>query len=58
MQFNIRMGGLFRCCVQTCVEVMSQAVEAPKEGDTLTCKYCKKETMQFRAGAWEWKEKP
>lgn len=51
---RIRIGGLFRCCIATCEEAMFAATELPKEGETLTCKHCKKTSMVYRDGAWQW----
>lgn len=56
MTEHIRIGGLFRCCTATVSETMAErtARGGPKEGERLTCRYCKKETMVYRDGAWEW----
>ena len=45
----VRIGGLYRCCVDTAAEHGDGA-----EGDRLTCRYCQQETMVYRLGAWEW----
>lgn len=46
---KIRQGGLFRCCTQTAAEYGDGT-----EGERLACRFCKRETMRFRDGAWEW----
>ncbi len=53
---KFRPGGLMRCCVETLREAMWKADTPPKEGDTLTCKYCgsKDGNMIFHNDAWEW----
>ena len=55
--FKIRIGGLLRCCTTSLVE---QVITVPKEGDKVTCHYCKSPCggMIFRDGAFEWDRKP
>lgn len=53
--YRVRHGGLMRCCLQSLDDAMVEAIEPPKEGDTLRCKWCKDEDgMVFHAGAWQW----
>jgi hypothetical protein len=56
-EYNVHIGGLFRCCLASIDEAMLEATIPPKEGDTHTCKYCKKETMVFENNCWRWKQK-
>lgn len=55
--YNIRMGGLLRCCLSSLDGAMKEATEPPKEGDTLSCKCCG-DGMVYHADAWEWKGVP
>jgi hypothetical protein len=57
--YQVRVGGLLRCCMASLAEAMESAVAPPKEGDTLICRYCGSPYggMEFRDGAWEWKTK-
>ena len=41
-----------RCCTQTLREAMAKATELPKEGDTLSCQWCKN-GMVYTDG-WRW----
>jgi hypothetical protein len=49
VKMGIRIGGLYRCCIMT-----AQARGEGDEGERLTCGYCKKETMVYRDGDWQW----
>jgi hypothetical protein len=51
---RLAIGGLFRCCVATFQEERSDPPAPPEEGQTLTCKYCKKPTMIYTDGVWRW----
>ncbi len=54
-KYEVRIGGLMRCCLSTLEDFMARAKEQPKEGDTLLCRYhCNNGGMIFRNGAWEW----
>lgn len=54
IEVKLNSGGLFRCCVETaCMDAEKRNTE-PQEGERLTCIHCKKETMVYRHGAWEW----
>lgn len=54
-EYRIRRGGLMRCCIASIYDAMDTAVDIPKEGDVLKCKYCSdKLGMRFHNGAWEW----
>lgn len=48
---EVRIGGLFRCCVET-AETYDGA--EPQNGSILSCKYCKDGVLVWRDGAWEW----
>ena len=57
--YRIRIGGLMRCCTSSVNDAMADAEVAPKEGDTLRCKWAKDDPedlhrMIFHNGAWEW----
>lgn len=52
MECKIYIGGLMRCCTQTLREAMAKATELPKEGDTLSCQWCKN-GMVYTDG-WRW----
>jgi len=59
MEYQIRIGGLMRCCTHTIDEAMQEAKDPPKEGDLLRCQYCRDESgMRFHDGAWEWAYDP
>jgi hypothetical protein len=52
MPDRIRIGGLFRCCIET-----AHAAPPASEGDLLACPHHadpEKPQMIFRDGAWEW----
>ena len=54
-KYQVRHGGLTRCCLASLDDAMVAVTEPPKEGDTASCKYgCEKDGMIFRDGAWEW----
>ena len=56
-EYRVREGGLMRCCLATLDAHMLAATEAPKEGETLECRYEKNQPrprMRWRKGAWEW----
>lgn len=48
------IGGLLRCCVET----LRTTETRDEDGETLTCRHCKKETMRFDGRAahpgWRW----
>ncbi len=57
MQYQVRPGGLMRCCEASIDEEMQRRIddeEGPKQGTTLKCRYCDNGGMIFRDGAWEW----
>lgn len=46
---DVRTGGLYRCCVSTAVQ------HGPGvEGERMTCVSCRKPTLVYHSGAWEW----
>lgn len=51
--YDVREGGLFRCCLASLHEAMARAEQLPRNGDVLTCDICS-EQMVYRLGAWEW----
>lgn len=55
--YEVRQGGLMRCCIGSLSEQMSVRLAAgkgpPQEGDRISCAYCS-EPMHFTDGAWEW----
>ena len=51
--YDVRDGGLFRCCLASLQEAMARAEQLPRNGDVLTCDICS-EQMVYRLGAWEW----
>jgi hypothetical protein len=53
IKMDIRIGGLFRCCVET-----AQEQTEAKEGDVLHCKYYKDGQMIFKDLAYEWLQEP
>ena len=46
------IGGVFRCCLESLCETLNEPGEDFNEGDALTCRYCKLETMIVRGGMW------
>lgn len=52
--FRVRIGGLFRCCMQTLDVKAAEGSLKGEEGERVTCLYCKKETMVFHDGAYQW----
>lgn len=54
LHWNVRPGGLMRCCLETLEKSMQGRAESPKEGETMQCKYHDGEGMIYRNGAWEW----
>lgn len=52
--YRVRIGGLMRCCIATIDVKMVAATKPPKDGDTMSCLYCKDGRMCFRDDAWEW----
>jgi hypothetical protein len=52
-EYQIRQGGLFRCCLLTLEE--TELSDPPEEGDTITCSYCG-QTMSMNKGSWGWDE--
>lgn len=50
-QSEVRVGGLFRCCINT-VDVLSP--DEDYEGNVKECLYCKEPSLVFTNGAWEW----
>ena len=48
---TVRIGGLFRCCVQ-----LAEQTEGV-EGQRLQCPDCK-DWLIYRLGAWEWDHHP
>lgn len=51
--YQVRHGGLMRCCLHSLDCAMVAAIVAPKEGDLFRCEFCDS-GMAFRSGAWEW----
>ena len=52
-EYQIRQGGLFRCCLVTLGE--TEIVDPPEEGDKIPCSYCGT-TMSMQKGSWAWDE--
>lgn len=52
---SVRIGGLFRCCIQSVQERFDEGVTSidPPDGEAWKCRYCS-EWVMFRDGAWEW----
>ena len=50
-EYQIRQGGLFRCCLKTLEETELSA--NPVEGDRISCSYCGT-IMSMVNGSWEW----
>lgn len=54
-KYEVRQGGLMRCCLASLEELMAAATVPPKEGDRVTCRGCNDvDGMVFRNGSWEW----
>jgi len=55
MKFNyqLRPGGLMRCCEASVSKYMAEVTEPPKEGNLHHCQYCKNPIV-FHNGAWQW----
>jgi hypothetical protein len=51
---QVRIGGLLRCCTATLGELWEAGELKTEEGTSVTCKYCKRPTMVYRDGAYEW----
>lgn len=51
---RVFIGGLFRCCTGTLDELYEAGQLKQEEGETITCKYCKRPTMVYRDGAYRW----
>lgn len=55
--YQVRQGGLMRCCLLTLAEYMApiqaEIVQQPQEGNLLPCRYCNS-SMIFTEDAWEW----
>ena len=49
MRDKVRIGGLYRCCLETLEESNPFGIE----GDEISCVYCG-DYMRFNDGAWEW----
>lgn len=52
-EYQIRQGGLFRCCLVTLEE--TELLDPPEEGDKINCSYCGT-TMSLSKGSWGWDE--
>ena len=50
-EYQIRQGGLFRCCLKTLEE--TDLDTPPVEGDKIACSYCGT-SMSMSTGSWEW----
>ena len=50
-EYQIRQGGLYRCCLKTLEE--TELSDPPGEGDKIPCSYCGT-TMSMSKGSWEW----
>ena len=52
-EYQIRQGGLYRCCLITLEE--TDLDTPPIEGDTIACSYCGT-IMSMSKCSWEWDE--
>lgn len=52
-EYQIRLGGLYRCCHTTLEE--TELADPPEEGDKISCSYCGT-IMRLETGSWEWDE--
>lgn len=52
-EYQIRQGGLFRCCLVTLEE--TELSDPPEEGDKISCSYCGT-IMRLKTGSWAWDE--
>ena len=52
-EYQIRQGGLFRCCLASLEE--TELSDPPKEEDKISCSYCGT-TMSLKKGSWGWDE--
>ena len=50
-EYQIRQGGLYRCCLITLEE--TDLDNSPADGDIIACSYCGT-IMGMSKGSWEW----
>lgn len=53
-EYRYRPGGLFRCCTQTLDDLAQEGKLVMNQGHQVTCLYCKKTTMVFSDGQYQW----
>lgn len=58
-KYQVRPGGLMRCCLATLQDRMASCAPDPTEGEVIHCKFHDDNGgMVFREGAWEWNRPP
>lgn len=56
--YQLRQGGLMRCCVQTLDDILFSLVETDQEqpaiGERICCAYHENYMIRAQDGVWEW----